>query len=215
MQHYNILIATPGSKLEAEYVKSLTDTLTECQARGLTYKWLNEQGSLVHNTREATLTGSMQLNPNDKGPLHDTVSYDKIIWIDSDISWSVKDFFRLYESDKDIITGAYLLADGVTSSVHSLESGGAPYTKGKILGIQKMCKIHSAGFGFIAMKSGVFENIRRPWFELLPQQIGPNMTASLGEDLSWCLKATQSGYDIYFDPRILVGHMKTKRVGWK
>ena len=49
MQHYDILIATPGINFEVQYIKSLVKTLEECNKRGLTYKWLNNYSSLVHH----------------------------------------------------------------------------------------------------------------------------------------------------------------------
>lgn len=75
MQHYDILIATPGAMMEAQYVKSLVNTLTECDKRKLTYKFLNAYGSLVHHARELTTTvgSGFQLNPNNKGPLEEIV----------------------------------------------------------------------------------------------------------------------------------------------
>jgi hypothetical protein len=213
MQHYNILIATPGSNLEAEYVKSLTATLIECEARGLTYKWLNSQGSDIQNVRESTLSDN-KLNIYDKGPMNDKVDYDKVFWIDSDISWTVDDFFRLYDSDKDVITGAYLTSDGYTTTVHGLD-GGQYIPKDKILKMQEVIRIQSCGFGFIAMKKGVFERIKRPWFELMPTEIAPGYKILLSEDVSWCVKAMMANIPIHFDPKVLLGHMKKQLIKWK
>ena len=70
MEHYDVLIATPGTDLKAAYVDSLVKTLAECDKRGLTYKWLNGQSSLVHHAREITMSGDMRLDPDDKGPMH-------------------------------------------------------------------------------------------------------------------------------------------------
>lgn len=41
-----------------------------------------------------------------------SVTYNKIFMIDSDIEWHPNDFMKLYESDKDAIVGAYLMASG-------------------------------------------------------------------------------------------------------
>ena len=57
MQHYDILIATPGAMMEAQYVKSLVNTLAECDKRGITYKFISAYGSLVHHARELTASG--------------------------------------------------------------------------------------------------------------------------------------------------------------
>lgn len=217
MNHYDVLIVTPGSSVVAQYVKSLSETLAECQRRGLTYKWLNGQGSLVYFAREVALTGDSHLNPDDRGPLHDKVTYNKVFWIDSDIEWTVSDFFKLYESDHEVICGAYLLGDRTTTSVHAWgKVGGIP--KKEILKMKSPLKIQSMGFGFVAMKSGVFERIPRPWFTHFPQAMrnsrGEEVQTILGEDISWCIKAFQVGIDIYFDPKVLVNHIKTQTVRW-
>lgn len=219
MKHYDVLIATPGSMLEAQYVKSLVKTLEECSKIGITFKWLNAYGSLVHHARELTATGGekMELNPDHNGPLADSVKYNKIVWIDSDISWEPEQFFKIYNSEYDVVTGAYLLADGVTTSVHAWgDPRGIP--KNQIRQMSDPLKIQSTGFGFIAIKSGVFEKLERPWFKHYGQKIqrsdGVEIEDSLGEDISWCINAYKAGVDIYFDPSVLVTHIKKVPITW-
>ena len=219
MQHYDILIATPGAMMEAQYVKSLVNTLAECDKRGITYKFISAYGSLVHHARELTASGGegMELNPDHKGPLGDRVTYNKIFWIDSDIAWEPEQFFKIYDSEYDVCTGAYLLADGFTTSVHAWETpGGIP--KYEIMKMTEPIKIQRTGFGFVAMKSGVFERMERPWFKHYNQSIqrgdGTVIEDSLGEDISWCINAYKAGIDIYFDPSVLVNHMKKVPITW-
>ena len=219
MEHYDVLIATPGAKLEAQYVKSLVLTLAECAKRGISYKWLNGYSSLVHHARELTISGGdgLTLSLDDKGPVGDSVTYNKIFWIDSDIEWSPEQFFKLYESKFEVISGAYLLADGVTTTVHAWGiPGGIP--KEEIKKMTAPVKVQSIGFGFVAMASGVFERTERPWFTHLQQGMvnsrGEQVADSLGEDVSWCVKAYQAGIDIYFDPTVLVNHMKMQKITW-
>lgn len=219
MRHYDVLIATPGAMLESHYVKSLVETLDECSKRGITFKWLNASGSLVHHARELTASGGegLELNPDHNGPMGDSVTYNKIFWIDSDISWTPDQFFKLYESDYEVCTGAYLLADGITTSVHAWGTpGGIP--RGEILKMTEPLKVQSIGFGFVAIKSGVFERLERPWFKHYSQGIqrsdGSIIEDSIGEDISWCINAYKAGVDIYFDPSVLVTHIKKAPITW-
>jgi len=217
MDHYDVLIATPGRSLEAGYVKSLMQTVQELNNKGVSYKWLNSYSSLVHNARETTITGDDNLNPNDSGPMHDSVTYKKVFWIDSDITWKPEDFIKLYESDRDIIAGGYLLQNGETSTIHTNQyPAGIP--KNVLSKMKAISEAEAIGFGFVAVKSGVFEKIERPWFGLLPQAIqnlkGEQVILSLGEDISWCLKAKHSGFKIHFDPSVKVGHIKSKELSW-
>jgi hypothetical protein len=220
MEHYDILIATPGAVLEAQYVKSLVRTLAECDKRGITYKWLNAYSSLVHHARELTASGSdgYNLDPNRTSPCGSEITYNKIFWIDSDISWSTEQFFSIYESDHDVISGAYLLADGYTTSVHAWGAPGG-ISPVEVLKMKDIIKVQSLGFGFVAMKSGVFEKIQRPWFgheqvKVGESSDGKDIIDAVGEDISWCIKAYRAGIDLHFDPAILVTHMKKQPITW-
>jgi hypothetical protein len=212
MKHYNILIATPGTNLHAAYVSSLTDSLAFLAENNLSFKWLNGQSSLVHHARELTISGGgKELSPNDKGPMGDSCTYDKIVWIDSDISWTVEDFERIIQSSFEVTTGAYLLTDGSTT-IHAWHKG--PMHREEINRLRDPFKIQSCGFGFIAMKSGVFERMPRPWFnhefvKVGTDQNGKDVIDCVGEDISWCIKAYREKIDIWFDPKILVTHHKT------
>ena len=220
MKHYDVLIATPGNKLEAQYVNSLVLTLAKLDSRQISYKWLNGYSSLVHHARELTASGGegLNLNPDHKGPVGDSVTYNKIFWIDSDIEWTPKDFLKLYDSNYDIVSGAYLLADGYTTTVHAWGKNGG-IDKKEILKMKEPLKIQSSGFGFITMKSGVFESIQRPWFsheqQAFKKSDGTMIVDSIGEDISWCKKAYEAGLEIYFDPSVLVNHMKTQKITWR
>lgn len=216
MQHYNILIATPGTHLHAPYVASLAETFEACRQKNLSVRWLNGQSSLVHHARELTITGGgMELNPEHTGPCGNTVTYDSIIWIDSDISWKADDIFRLYYSNYEVTTGAYLLADGTTTTIHEWHKG--PIAKWRIKSLTDPFKVQSCGFGFVAMKSGVFERMPRPWFnhefvKVGVDKIGRDVIDCVGEDISWCIKAYREKIDIWFDPKVLVTHHKTAAI---
>ena len=221
MEHYDVLIATPGAMLEAQYVKSLVQTLAECDKRGITYKWLNHYSSLVHHARELTASGTegMDLDSNQTSPGNIEDTYNKIFWIDSDISWTPDQFFKIYDSDYDVVTGAYLLADGYTTSIHAWNATGGISAQ-DIIKLEDPFPIQSHGFGFVAMKSGVFEKIQRPWFSHENVKVGTNLDGTdiidaVGEDISWCVKAYRAGIDLYFDPTVLVTHMKKQSITWE
>ena len=220
MEHYDILIATPGAMLEAQYVKSLVLTLAECDKRGITYKWLNSYSSLVHHARELTASGAdgLNLDPAQISPGGKDITYNKIFWIDSDISWTAEQFFKIYDSEYDVAAGAYLLSDGFTTTVHAWGApGGIPANE--IVKLKEPIRVQSLGFGFVAMKSGVFEKIQRPWFNHEYVKVGEDAEGkdiidAVGEDISWCIKAYRAGIELYFYPDVLVTHMKKQLITW-
>lgn len=213
MKHYNVLIATPGTSFLSAYVQSLTETMDECRNRGLTVKWLNGQSSLVHQARELTASGggTSGLDPHQRSIGRD-LTYDVVVWIDSDISWELEDFFRLVDSKHEVTTGVYLVSNGATT-VHAFGSrGGIPQQE--ILRMSEPIQVQSCGFGFVAMKRGVFERMTRPWFtyeysKVGTMQDGTDVIDCIGEDISWCMKAQRKGIEIWFNPKVTVSHNKT------
>jgi hypothetical protein len=211
MSHYNIVICSPGYDFAAEYVESLSETISECSKKNLSVKWLNGQSARVHHARELSISGDkFDIHRSSQKPFNGEFSYDVIVWIDSDISWNKEDFFKLINSEYDVTTGAYLLTDMTATVYNQKYLGGIPNSY--ILNMKVPEKIQSCGFGFIAMKKGVFERIPRPWFNLeiapIGQENGLDIYDMLGEDISWCYKAYKAGIDIWFDPNILVTHQK-------
>lgn len=213
--HINILIATPGKSMEAEYVKSLVETISYLNKIGISYMFLNEYSSMVSSAREATSMGSTYLDPFNNQPVRGNVTYDKIFWIDSDIGWEIADFMKLYESDKDIVSGLYF--DQKMTPMFSVASNDPAVEIDRILRSDKEEEIFAAGFGFICMKQGVFENMQRPWFESLFERMTSEDGAKeifipYGEDFAWCKKAQQSGFKIYLNPTISLSHYKKVKI---
>jgi hypothetical protein len=200
--------------MEAEYVKSLVATMGYLNREGISYLYLNEYSSQVNAAREATTMGSKFLNAFATAPLSGEVTYDKIIWIDSDISWSPEDFMKLYNSRFDIVSGLYFNEEGVP--LFTFKEDDIYFDHKKLKYKEYPFEVFGVGFGFVAMKSGVFESIPRPWFETEFQRItndeGKEMFIPWGEDYSWCIKAQEAGYKIYLDPSIRVGHHKKIRI---
>ena len=213
--HVNVLIATPGRSKEAEYVKSLVETINYLSSNNITFRYLNQYSPQVNMAREATIMDSRYLDAFNKSPVLGQVTYDKIIWIDSDISWDVKDFMSIYNSEKDITSGVYLNEYGIPMfSVEDQEYG--ENIKELLSGSEEF-EITANGFGFIGMKSGVFESLKRPWFEnifyTIENENKETILASFGEDYSWCKKATSSGYKIFLNPTVNLFHHKKVKIG--
>ena len=214
--HYNVLICTPGRMMEAEYVKSLVATITVLKDKNISYLYLNEYSSQVNAAREATIMGSRFLSAWATEPLSGEITYDKIIWIDSDISWTPEQFIQLYESKYDIVSGLYFNEEGVPLFTFAEED--IYFDHEKLKHKTYPFEVFGVGFGFVAMKVGIFESIPRPWFETQFQKIENEdktreMYIPWGEDFSWCFKAQETGYKIYLDPSIRVKHHKKIPLG--
>jgi hypothetical protein len=217
MMHVNLIIATPGNSVLSGYLRSLLGAVKELDSRGITWAFSQEYASHVANAREMSLNGGNQNLLDDSRPFKGQVTYDKILWIDSDIQFTPEDVIRAYESDKDIVTGAYLEATGrvVAFKLEDYEM----FSLDEVKALDVPVEIHSAGMGFMAVKQGVFESLSRPWFQSVDDtftQGGKEFTFPItGEDISFCKRSRDNGYTIWLDPEIKLIHHKTYKLTWE
>lgn len=216
MKHYNVLICTPGHSVDINYLKSLVDTINVLNDEGISYKFLSEYSSQVAMAREATISNSLNLDAFSNLPGKGEFTYDKIFWIDSDISWTPKDFIDLYKSNQDIVSGIYFNIHGI-AMIKEPENSNRNLNMSNIKTVPKnIFEIEAAGFGFICVKNGVFESMERPWFDTEYFDVNnEDKTVKLpyGEDFSWCIKARRNGFKIFADPTVIVNHHKNIKIG--
>ena len=216
--HFDVVIATPGNGFTPGYMRSILRTVAILDKEGISWNFLNQGGSLVAMARESTIGGCDTNNPLMSEPCSGQFTYNKIIWIDSDIEWMTQDFFRLYNSEKDIVSGCYLMEDRMIPIYNQPRGGMMP--EKMLLEKTDPFKVAGAGFGFLAVKYGVFENMPRPWFGPVAisntaedKDSNPEFIL-IGEDLAWCTKAIKCGFDIWVDPKVRVVHQKTFQLYW-
>ncbi len=124
--------------------------------------------------------------------------------------------------ENSIAAGWYATEDGKTTSVaHWLDeddfrNNGGVMNHEMVDGISKRSKpftVDYTGFGWIMIKKGVFEHdeMKYPWFAPKMQVFESGAVQDMcGEDVSFCLDAMEAGFEIWCDPRIRVGHEKTR-----
>lgn len=205
----DVIIATPGSMMESAYVRSLVSTMEFLTERGISFYYANKYTSRVAAAREATAMDSDFLDAFNNAPLSGAVQYKKIFWIDSDMSWEPSDFFALYKSDLDIVSGLYLSDHGVPMFTPMSEKDDIR----AMISTTEPQEVMGAGFGFICVKQGVFEAMPRPWFDtqftkIVDEATGKEMFIPFGEDYSWCISARKCGFKVYLDPLTKVTHNK-------
>lgn len=215
----DVIICTPGHSVMGGYLRSLLMTVEELNNRQISWAFANDYSSHVGNAREITLNGSNQNSILERRPFKGEVEYKKLFWIDSDITWQPQDFMKLYESEKDIISGAYLLASGEVTAYK--EKLGRSFTYEEVKEMKEPQQVHGVGFGFLAVKQGVFESLSRPWFQsaivtMKDTETGEEFTFPLmGEDISWCERVNQAGFEVWFDPTVQVTHNKMVKLTWE
>lgn len=212
----DLIIATPGPGATTQYIGSLLNAAGKLNEKGISWIWLQDYASHVADAREITISGTRVNNPKETRPLMGELEYKKILWIDSDIGFSPEDVIKAYESELDVVSGGYLLGDGQVAVYPKMFKSGLRLDEAKAL--SQPIEIEGAGMGFFCMKSGIFEQLSRPWFQSVEGTTiyeGEEFTFPImGEDLSLCKRIRDLGYKIWFDPSIKLVHQKTFKLTW-
>jgi hypothetical protein len=225
-----VIFCLPGNSFSGKFLQCWTETIHFLHKQNIIAILSQHSGSNIHHLRSACL-GATVMAGEKQIPYQGTVDYDFIFWLDSDIIFSPKQIMRLINHDKDIVSGMYLMQGG--QSYAMVEKGNWDFEKIKSNGGEfefvsreradelktagKLCEVEYNGFGFMCMKKGVFENIPYPWFPALTfnfdyvndKGIKIHVSDFSSEDVGFCRKAIESGFKIYVDPTIRVGHEKT------
>ncbi len=129
-----------------------------------------------------------------------------ILFFDADVLPKKNTLEKLQKMDKDIVMGVYPI-----SQKGSLRWSVSKEDKFNGLGLDELprnpFKIKSGGFGVTLIKYEVFEALEWPYWKKIFVPGGIEM----GEDIYFCDKARNAGYDIWCNPLVKCNH--TKYVG--
>jgi hypothetical protein len=181
----DIVFLTPGPGVEMEYLKRLLKTIKVLEEKNITWEFFGEYSSHVGFAREITLDVAKD------------VEAKVFLWIDSDIIWNPEDVLKIYGSNKDVVSGVYVMERGhaVAKTDHWLE----PH---EIYNARELIKLDFCGLGFFAIKGEVLKSIPEPRF-------ASTLVVDMeGEDVAFCRRIKSQGFDIWLDPSIRLGHVK-------
>ena len=226
-----IVFCLPGRGVSFSFLKSFVQLCFDLVQSGASIQISQDYSSMVNFARCKCLGANVLRGPNQL-PWDGKLKYDYQLWIDSDIVFNSEKFFQLIldanptvegtTHERSIVAGWYATEDGRTTSVaHWLEeddfrSNGGVMNHETVESISKRKKpftVDYTGFGWLLIKKGVFENegMPYPWFAPKMQVFESGEVQDMcGEDVSFCLDAKEAGFEIWCDPRIRVGHEKTR-----
>ena len=206
-----VIICSPGKEFSGKFLRNLTELICYFDSNGVEYEYISGYLPNIYESRNKMLLGSPEqtkvLNGED---------YDYILWIDDDITFSVEDFIKLQNADKEVIGGMYLMADGQQYAAvkywnedYFKQHGTFEFLTRKDIQIRTIpMRVEYLGFGFLLVKKGVFEQMEYPWFEPTTVKIGSCVDFSM-EDVTFCLKCKDKGIKVFAHPSVKVGHNKT------
>ena len=244
MKGKQIVFCLPGRGVSYIFLKNFVQLCFDMVQNGMSIQISQDYSSMVNFARCKCLGANVLRGP-DQIPWDGKLAYDYQLWIDSDIVFDSAKFWQLCdmmvpedavnedgtvdeEKTKDIVSGWYATEDGKTTSVaHWLEEddfrkNGGVMNHETVESISKRKKpftVDYAGFGWLMIKKGVFEDFNEdgtkkmpyPWFAPKMQVFESGAVQDMcGEDVSFCLDAIEAGYEIICDPRIRVGHEKSR-----
>lgn len=191
-----ILIAVPCMDMvSARFAQSLTTLkkVGQCTVSFLI-------GSLVYDSRNKLAGLAMQMEA------------DYIMWFDSDMVFQPDTLERMMDvmdknPDIDILSGLYVRRGApftpvIFSKLEVNEHGELEWDD--VVNIpDEPFEVDGCGFGCVLMKTDCLYEIASKenggmWFTPI---------AGAGEDCAFCIRARESGYKIWCDPKIELGHM--------
>lgn len=228
-----IVICLPGRQYSGRFLVSWTQTVVGLMQRGHQVIVSQKYSSMVHFARAMCL-GADVFAGADQKPFQGEIDYDVILWIDSDIIYTVEDVLSVIESPHNVTSGLYMMEGGKQlcavsewNDEHYCRTGSYQFLtkddvdkwvlehnneEGQLADPYYPCAY--VGMGFLAIKKGVIEKMKYPWFYRpvytidLPGLPYP-ITDIHSEDVCFCKNIIDAGENIYADVRVRVGHEKT------
>lgn len=129
---------------------------------------------------------------------------DYLWWIDTDMVVPRGALQKLIDDDKDIVSGLHFEKAIPYLPIIRKYKDGAWFKIVEDIEFNKLMKVDGVGFGCILIKADVFKKMQKPYFFV--EYSEDKMTIISGEDLYFCKKATELGYEIYVDTGLICGH---------
>ena len=157
------------------------------------------QGSLIYDAR------------NQLSSMAVAGGYDRMLWLDSDMTFSADLMERLYadlDEGRDMVAGLYFSRRPPIKPVAYARLWNEPNGNGftphadhvEEWGTEPF-EVDAVGFGAVALNVSVCDRVQKKYGLPFTPMLG------YGEDLSFCARARDIGARVYLDPRIKVGHV--------
>jgi hypothetical protein len=211
LEYYDVVIATPGRMMNAEYVESLVKTCAWMSSRGLSYTLSSQYSSFVPDAREWTAVAQSGHDWTATSFGGDRLSCGVIVWIDSDMSWDVADFEKLISHEEEVVAGLMPVSrDGRVGATRIVDGMFTAMFWTDFMMDDGLVEVDGVGLAFVAMKPEVFEKTSRPWFRIRSGKVkGFDGEVNVGEDYSFCMNLRDAGVKIFVDVGVKVRHHKS------
>ena len=185
-----LLIAVPTSDyMHFAFVKSLLALTKRLDTDGIEYDVEMRAGSLVYDAREQIAAKARFEN------------YSHVLWLDSDMVFPDDIVEKLSAHGKDFVTGiCHARRKPYLSAVfEKLNPDAVRYHRTTYP--DELFQIAGSGFACVLTSVDLLRDIKhKSGILFLP-------TLAYGEDLAFCVRATESGHDLFADPKVRIKHI--------
>lgn len=156
-----------------------------------------QMGSLIYTSRNNLALQAFKIES------------DYMLWLDSDMVFQQDLLINMKqtmdEKGLDFLTGLYFrrvppFTPVLFDQLDIDEEGACTWTDYKDVP-EGLFKVGGCGFGAVLIKTDVLFEVQSKYGGMF------NPIANMGEDLSFCWRARQCGYDIWCDPSMILGHV--------
>ncbi|OGS27911.1 MAG: hypothetical protein A2297_04700 [Elusimicrobia bacterium RIFOXYB2_FULL_48_7] len=223
-----VIFCLTGSNFSGKFLDCWTTLVSYCLQNKIEIVVNRRESCNIYYVRNMCLGADVSRGENQK-PFDGKIDYTHLMWIDSDILFSPREFQKLLDDDKDIVSGIYMMDNGQQFATvkewdeeYFKKNGGFQFltpedikradesaTKNGAnkLATTELLEVAYTGFGFMMIKKGVFESMTYPWFRPIEKKIGDMVDFTM-EDVAFCLRAKEAGFKVHIDPLVRVGHEK-------
>ena len=211
-----IAFCIPGRQQSMEWTQSWDKMKNYMFRHDIDHYLYQKYSADIYEVRNTLVSRELQV-PWEMMPCFGGVPYDYMMWIDGDIGFKPEDVMKLVNSGKDIISGVCPMGPTNRCPVGEYgfnENGQATYRFINIPSLDELDQsepiqngIQYAGFGFIAIRKGVFEAMEYPWFRTTLRKHG-GRDSNPSEDIGFCLRAGDRGFKVWLHPGMRLTHNK-------
>ena len=181
-----ILICIPAMDMVAT---GFAQSLAMLQKGGNEVSIMFQCGSLIYDARNRLAKEALKMG------------VDYAMWFDSDMIFEPDTMLRLLKDDKPFVSGMYFRRSPPYTLVafDELDLENRKWTDAKVP--NELTKVGGVGFGCVLMKTEVLFEVAakfKTWFDPIN---------GFGEDLAFCWRAKECGYDVWLDPSVSCGHI--------
>lgn len=193
-----LLIAVPTlENVPVDFMESLMDLACHLKDEGVDFKLKIEAGTLVYFARENLARWAIANR------------YTHVLWLDSDMVFHEEIVEDLKFCGKDIVTGiAHSRRPPFSSCLFTEIYPGVEKFKGEYP--KQAFKVAACGMACVLMSVKVLDAVYNQFGNMF-QPLNEPLT--YGEDVAFCWRAQQCGFDIWAEPTVRVGHVG-RRIIW-